>query len=358
MTSAEIANIRLHNQQITGTKFKTVKEIVGWMGAMQAQDYAMSKWSVGVRLPNSTDLQIEEAIDKAEIIRTHLMRPTWHLVSADDIYWMLDLTAPQIKPILNSRNKELELSEAIYTKCNNLIEKALASEKHLTRDELIVHLEKAKIVTDNNRASHIIMRAELDGIVCNGFTKNKKQTYALLNERVSKTITLVREEALAKLANCYFSSHSPATLKDFVWWSGLSVKDAKSALEMVKTNFISETINSEVYWCTNSFSLPKSKPLSFYLLPAFDEFIISYKNRNDSLSKEYQPHVVTNNGIFKPTIVVNGQVVGIWKRTIKKDTVIIETDFFEQQPKSIKSLIGKAAEAVGTFLNKKIELAN
>ncbi len=111
------------------------------------------------------------------------MRPTWELVSADDIYWMLEPTASQIKPILNSRNKEPKLSETIYKKCNNLIEKALANENHLTRDELFIHLEKAKIVTDNNRASHIIMRAELDGIICSGSTKNKKQTYALLNKR-------------------------------------------------------------------------------------------------------------------------------------------------------------------------------
>jgi hypothetical protein len=358
MTSAEISNIRLNSQQISGTKFKTAKEIVGWMGALQAQDYSMSKWSVGIRLPNSTDLQIEAAIDKAEIIRTHLMRPTWHLVSADDIYWMLELTAPQIKPMLNSRNKELELSETIYTKCNNLIEKALAKEKHLTREELVGHLEKAKIVTDNNRASHIIMRAELDGIVCSGITKNQKQTYALLNERVSKTITLVREEALAKLANCYFSSHCPATLKDFVWWSGLSMKDAKSALEIVKINFVSETINSEVYWFTNSFSLPKNEPPSLFLLPAFDEYIISYKNRNDSLSKENQLQVLTNNGIFKPTIVLNGQVTGVWKRTVKKDTVRIEIAFFEQQPKSFKPLLEKAAEVYRIFLDKKAELIN
>ena len=137
----------------------------------------MSKWATGIRLPNSTDLQIEEAINKAEIIRTHLMRPTWQLVSADDIYWMLEPTASQIKPILNSRNKESKLSETIYTKFNNLIEKALANENHLTRDELVIHLGKAKIVTDNNRASHITMRAELDGIICSGSTKNKLTLY-------------------------------------------------------------------------------------------------------------------------------------------------------------------------------------
>ncbi|MEW6108889.1 MAG: winged helix DNA-binding domain-containing protein [Nitrospirota bacterium] len=338
------------------TKFKTVKDIVGWMGAMQAQDYAMVKWAIGVRLPGSTVQVIETAINNGEIIRTHLLRPTWHFVSADDIYWMLELTAPQIKASLKSRHKELGLSETIFSKSNTIIEKALRGGKHLIREELAAELGKAKIATDDNRASHLLLRAELDGIVCSGATKGGKQTYALLEERVPKTKSLTKGEALAALAKKYFTSHGPATLQDFVWWSGLSVSDAKHALEMVKSDFISEIIDSQTYWLANLFSIPGTDKKVVNLLPAFDEFIISYKDRSVSLPFENHNKTVSNNGIFRPVIVVNGQVTGIWKRTIKNDKVIVETELFKQPNKTTKSLIEKASIQYGHFLEKKTEI--
>jgi hypothetical protein len=351
MTLKEIPAIRLISQQIAGTKFKTAKDIVGWMGAMQSQDYTMSKWAVGARLPKSTDTLIQKALDKGEILRTHLLRPTWHLVSAENIDWMLELTSPQVKASMKSRNKELEITEALYTKSNKLLEKALADGKHLTREELVSKLEKANIAIDNNRAAHFLMQAELDGIICSGAVKDKKQTYALLSERVSKTKKLHREEALAKLAHTYFSSHCPATLKDFTWWSGLSITDARNALEMVQSDFISEKIGAETYWLTNSFSIPKKNLPLVHLLPAFDEFIISYKDRTASLLLEHHKKTISDNGLFRPVIVVNGQVTGLWKRTIKKDKVIVETDFFYPHDKAMQKLIREAAESFAGFLD-------
>ena len=352
----DIANIRLFSQQIERTNFKTAKEIVGWMGAMQAQDYSMVKWAVGARFPNSTDREIESAINNGEIIRTHLLRPTWHLVSAKDIYWMLELTAPHVRASIKSRHKELGLSEAIITKSNTVMEKALKNRKQLTRDELIAELGKESIATNDNRASHLFLRAELDGVICSGAVKGKKQTYALLEERVPKTKPLSREKALASLARRYFASHCPATLQDFVWWSGLSVSDAKQALEMVKSDFISESIDSRIYWFINLTSSPESVKEDIHLLPAFDEFIISYKDRSASLPFENHRKTVSNNGIFRPVIIVDGQVEGVWKRTIKKDKVIVEAEFFKQPNKATIIQIEKAAIQYGYFLEKEAVL--
>jgi hypothetical protein len=356
MIFTDIANIRLINQQIAATKFNTPKKIVGWVGAIQAQDYAMAKWAVGIRLPHSTDKLIESAIDKGEILRTHLLRPTWHLVSADDIYWMLELTGPKILASLKSRHKELELSETVFTKSNKLIEKALAGGNHLTREELVSRFEKAKIATDQNRASHLMLRAELNGLVCSGLTKNKKPTYALLQERVPKVKSLSREEALAKLARAYFSSHGPATLQDFVWWSGMSVSEARQALEIIKSDFISEQIGLQTYWLTNSFLIPKNYKESLYLLPAYDEFLISYRDRSASLHVDHSKKTISDNGIFWPAVVINGQVKGLWKRTVKKDKVTVEAIFFQLADKTTKSLIEKAAVSFGHFLDKKVEI--
>ena len=355
MTQNDVANTRLISQQINATKFKTAKEIVGWMGAMQAQDFNMAKWAIGLRSKNATEQNIDAAINSGEIIRTHLLRPTWHFVSSEDIYWMIELTAPRIKSSMKGRNIQLELSENIFKKANNIIEKALSGNINLTRKELLNELNKTKIETDNNRASHILFNAELEGIICSGKMKEKQTTYALLNERIEKPAQIKKEEALYKLASKYFESHCPATLQDFIWWSGLSVSDAKHALELIKSNFISEKINLKEYWFPDSFSVPKKFKESVFLLPAFDEFLISYKDRSATIISEHQRKAFSNNGIFWPTIVMNGQVSGIWKREIKKAKIIIETNFFYQQNKEVKQ-IQKAAEKFGYFLNHKAEI--
>jgi hypothetical protein len=355
MHPSDIAQLRLRSQYITPTKFTTATEVVGWMGAMQAQDYAMSKWAVGVRLPGSTDRQVEQAISAGEIIRTHVLRPTWHLVAAADLAWMLALTAPRIRAGMKSRLRDLSLTDDLLAKCNDLIGTALNNGKHLTRDEIVALLNAAGIATDGNRASHILMQAELNGLVCSGAICGGKQTYALLAKRLPQTPPLTREEALAALAKCYFTSRGPATLQDFTWWSGLAAGDARKALEMVKADFISESIAGQTYWLTAA-NLPSEAPTeTAHLLPAFDEFLIAYTDRGASITAEAHRRAVSSNGIFWPIIVVNGQVAGTWKRTIKKDTVRVEIELFQPVSPETMSQIETAAHRYGLFVEKKIE---
>lgn len=349
MKFEDIAYLRLVNQHIENTNLKTPQDIVSYMGAMQAQNFLMSKWAVGIRLQNTTEAKIEEAYNKGKILRTHVLRPTWHLVSSKDIYWMLKLTAPRIKSSLKSRWKELELSDSVFSKCNKIIEKALSDGEHLTRNQL---KEKIKIDTGNNRLSHILLRAELDQVICSGADKGKTQTYALLPERVPEQQTLNKEEALALLANKYFASRGPATLEDFTWCSGLTIKDAKQALESVKSNFNPVKINSQIYWYSDSNYSSRKTKSSVHLLPAFDEFIISYKDRSAVLASEEHSKAISANGMFYPTIAVNGKVAGLWKRTIKKNNAVIETEFFNKPNKSTKGLIAKKSVQFGNFLEK------
>lgn len=356
MNPSDISALRLHNQQILSTNFKTTKELVGWIGAMQAQDYNQAKWAIGVRLPHLTEAQIESEFNSGEIIRTHLMRPTWHFVSANDIYWLLELTAKQIKSAMKSRNRDLGLTEAVFKKSQEILLKALEGNHSKTREELSKLLIQAGISTDKNRLSHILMEAEIDRIVCSGGIREKKQTYALLAERVPEKKTFSKEEALALLAKKYFTSHGPATLPDFIWWSGLPVADARKALEMNKSSLISEMIGADTYWFSDSINLPTSPPDSVFLLPAFDEYLISYKNRSAAITADHHTKAISNNGIFWPVIVVNGQISGLWKRTIKKDTVIIELDHFRPHNKKEIGLIEKAVESFGHFSGMKTEV--
>lgn len=349
----EIALLRLANQQIASPSFNSAAEITRWLGAVQAQDFPMSKWALGVRLPGSTDKTVESAIDRGEIIRTHVLRPTWHLVSSADIHWMLELSAPQIKSLSRSRDKELGLDETAFTRSNAIIEKVLRDNQHLTREELVKLLALSGFGNDNNRVSHLLMRAEIEGIIGSGNTKAGKQTYAILHERVPKTKTLKRYEAAAELARRYFTSHGPATLKDFVWWSGLPVKECRQAIEDIKTNFVSETSGDETYWMAPSVIIPQVEKDLVLLLPAFDEFIISYKKRTASLPFENHIRAVLINGIFRPVIVQNGKVIGIWKRTLKNEKVIIETEYFGSPDKTIQKLVEKEFEKYVQFLGKK-----
>jgi hypothetical protein len=351
MDPSTISRLRLISQQIANTNFSSAQEIVGWMGAMQAQDYAMAKWAVGVRLPGSTQADIQGAIDSGQMLRTHVLRPTWHLVSAEDIHWLLALTAPRLKASLMHRHAELELSEVVVAKSNRLIERTLRDGRHMKREDLMMVLKQASIPTNENRASHLFLCAELEGILCSGADRDGRPTYALLPERVPERRSLAKEEALASLAKTYFSSRCPATLQDFTWWSGLTSQDARQALDLVKANFVPETIANQTYWLSPACAKDAfSSQETLYLLPAYDEFLISYQERGASLQQANNPHMISENGIFRPVIALDGQVLGIWKRRLAQNKVVVEIELFKPANQTLLHKIEAAAARFSHFL--------
>lgn len=349
MTPTDISSLRLINQQIAAPQFTTAKELVGWMGAMQAQDFPMSKWAVGLRLPHATESEVEAAFNRGDILRTHVMRPTWHMVSSDDIYWMIELTAPQIKSQSKSRNRDLGLTDEVLSASRKALEKALQGNRALTRDEISSHLNQSGITTEGQRIYHILMKAEIEGLICSGPVIGKNQTYMLLEERVPKKHLFSKEEALALLARKYFSSHGPATLADFVWWSGLRISDARKAIEINQSTLLSAEIDQENYWFTEPLADISLLDDSVYLLPAFDEYLIAYQNRSAAITLGHRTKAISNNGIFRPIVVVNGEISGIWKRSFTKNSVVIELDHFRPHNKKEVRLIEKASEKYGYF---------
>lgn len=357
MTLNDVANIRSFNQQVAFSRFTSARELVRWMGAMQAQDFRMAKWAIGLRTTGSTEQLINKAIDSGEIIRTHLLRPTWHLVPSEDVYWMLELTAPQIRTILRTRHNQLGFNDPIIEKCYGVIKEALKGRHYLSREELAGHLNKIGITNENNRLAHVLLLAEISGLICSGTTQGDQQTYALLEERVKKPEGISKEKALEKLALRYFLSRGPATLLDFKWWSGLTIKDARNALESVKSSLEQAVIGPDIYWMSkdvSSFNGQSSS--SLFLLPAYDEFLISYNDRSASLPDIQNKKTISDNGIFRPLIVSDGQVIGIWKRTTKKEIKLIECELFQTANKAIKKNIETVAEKFSLFLNKKVEV--
>lgn len=326
------------------------------MGAIQAQDYLMSKWAIGVRLLKPDEKKIEEAIDKGEILRVHALRPTWHFVSPDDIYWMTELTASKIKTSLKSRHKQLELTENILKKTRNIIEKEMADGVSLTRNDLALKFQEKGIKTNENRLSHILFCAEFEGVVCSGPIKGGRPTYSLLSFRVPVKKDLSKEEAVAELAKRYFTSHAPATVQDFAWWSNLSLTEIRRAIDSIKADFISETTDTGQYLLPRSFSWNNNGKSSVHLLPAFDEFLISYRDRSSSLSLIHNKKTITTNGIFSPIVVVNGQVSGLWKRTVQKNKLVITINTFLDINKTVRKQVEKRASEYGKFLGKETEI--
>ena len=270
----DIHQQRLHNQFLSQTQLTQPGQVVSWLGAVQSQDYAGAKWALALRANGLTDAAIEQAFARGEILRTHVMRPTWHFVTPDDIRWMLDLTAPRIKTAMAHMDRQLGLDQSILKKSNTMLRKALQGNRQLTRSELAPILKKAGVPVDGYRMGQLMGHAELDQVICSGGRKGKQFTYALLDERSPQFKSLERDEALAELAKRYFRSHGPATLQDFVWWSGLTVNDTRAAIESVKSQLVCETVDDQSYWFVDVPST--SKPFTgAHLLPNYDEYMVA-----------------------------------------------------------------------------------
>lgn len=350
---------RLENHQLLQPELDKPADVVKWFGAMQAQDYLASLWAIGCRTRHGVEKDVEQAIIDKKIVRSWPLRGTLHFVAADDIHWMLELSKARIDAKHGNRiKKEYNLDEKIFTRCKKILEKALTNNQQLTRDDLYEVLEKSKIATGMQRGLHIISQLARDGLICFGPRKGKQQTFVLLDNWIRSSKKINRDEAIAKLAERYFTSHGPATLSDFTWWSGLAPAEAKSGLEQIKSTLHHEDLDGNTFWMSSSaLLLQKKNSSNIHLLPSFDEYIISYADRSAVLEDVYfRKMVFTSNGIFNPVVVVNGKVAGLWKRSLKNKSVEIElkpfTFFSETQRKKILS----AARRYGDFIGCEVHL--
>jgi hypothetical protein len=350
MTSPEIARLRLHTQHIAGARFEKASEAVAWLGAVQAQDYLGAVWAIGLRMRNAVEADVERSIADRTIIRTWPMRGTLHFVAAADIRWMLELLTPRV--VANNAQwllRDFDLDESAFARSKDLFARALQGGKRLTRNAMYDVLD-AGGVSASQRGRHILTRLAQDGFICFGAREGKQQTFALLEEWAPAARRMARDESLAEIAKRYFIGHGPATLQDFAWWSGLTMTDATAGLEMAKRSLAQETINGQTYWLDPSTPTTKDPSPTAYLLPAFDEYTVAYKDRSAVLDPAYTKQANSGNGIFYPTIVVDGQVVGTWKREMKKDTLVITPSHFAKLKRAETCAITEAATRYGKFL--------
>ena len=355
MTSSEIIKLRLFNQQLAEKKITRPHELVSWMGAMQAQDYAMAKWAIGLRLPASDDTIVEDAFNKGKILRIHILRPTWHFVTLQDIRWMHDLTAPRILSSIQHAFRFLSLDKRTLNRCNDLLAKALEGGRQLTREEIRSMLQRAKIDTTGLRFIHLLEHAELNRVICSGPRKENQFTYALFDERASAK-TMGHDEALAELTKRFFTSRGPATIYDFAWWSGLSVSEAKKGIEMVKKKFKKENIEGKGYFFRAPASFKNEIAKSALLLPNYDEYVVSYKDRTEAIDKKHLAVISKErNAVFTNSILINGKIEGTWERNIQNNSVAVTSSFFSKQNKTRQKLVDRAIIHYCKFIDKSLQ---
>ncbi|HEX4959572.1 MAG TPA: winged helix DNA-binding domain-containing protein [Thermoanaerobaculia bacterium] len=326
---------------------------MAWLGAVQAQDYLGALWAVGLRMKNTTEADVERALADRTIVRTWPMRGTLHFVAAADVRWMLELMTPRVVAASARRlQQELDLNDTVFAHSRDVLVKALRGGRQRSRTAMYEALEAAGIPATGQRGLHILWRLAQDGVLCFGAREGKQQTFVLLDEWVPNARRLDRDEALAELARRYFTSHGPATVQDFTWWSGLAPAAATAALDLAKPGLVREDIEGRAYWLSASMPTAKAASSAAYLLPAYDEYTVSYKDRSAVLDPLHAKRPDSGNGIFNPTMVLDGRVVGTWKRTLKKESVVVVLRPFSRLKKTEKNAFQEAGCRYGAFLGR------
>ncbi|MCB2408847.1 winged helix DNA-binding domain-containing protein [Hymenobacter lucidus] len=355
-TTPELLSRRLANQHITSPEFTQPAQLVAWMGAMQAQEYSMAKWAVGLRVPGSTDEAVEADFNAGRILRTHLLRPTWHFVSPPDIRWLLALTAPHIIRASAYTYRQAELDEVTFGRSGEVLARALEGGRHLTREELAVALAEHNIAASGLRLSTLMMRAELDGLICSGPRRGNQFTYALLDERVPPVATLTPEAALAALTLRYYTSRGPATLADFAGWSSLTMKQVKTGVALVKPHLEQVQMQGQDYFLVPQ-AVAAGRPAgsATFLMPDYDEYGMAYKDR----SALFHPasavvKVIDPNSEYNRMVVLDGRIVGRWRRTVQKAAVVVDVYPAVVLTTTQVAAITEAAGRYGRFLGKPV----
>jgi len=347
---------QFHTQRLAAPPLDTAEAAVGLLVAVQSQDYPGAKWSLGQRVRGATDAALDRAFSEGRILRTHVLRPTWHFVTPNDIRWLLRLSAPRVLMQCAYQYPALELDQALFRRTHTLFERALRDGRHRTRTELGTILGRAGIAASGQRLAYIVAEAELTGLLCSGPLRGQQHTYALLAERAAGSRMLKRDEALGELTLRFFTGHGPATARHFAWWAGLTVADAKAGLHLVRDRLTRLEQDGHTWWLGPGREPSRRKRPAAYLIPEFDEALLGYKEapppdlpraKGKERWKQRWPHPV----------VIGGKRAGVWRRTIVRGETRLEVDLFAAPDRDGRLALNEAVERYGRFLEVPVRFA-
>jgi len=355
MPEYDIPSQRQHNQLISDHRFTAPAEALRWLIAVQAQDFFGALWALGLRLPEATLETVAAAFEEGRILRTHMLRPTWHFVAAEDIRWIQGLTSSRVHQANAYMYRQQMLDARIFARAHTAIAKALEGGRFLTRNELAVELGRAGIEAQGMRLAYIVMHAELETLICSGPRRGAQFTYALLNERApSKGFALIGDEAHAEFTRRYFASRGPATIRDLAYWSSLTLAQANAGLAAVKSDMSMTRVGDQEYWFSKVAGPPVPQHAIAHLLPNYDEYTSSYKERGAIVDEH--PAADLFDYAYTHLLIIDGLLVGSWRRVIEKTRIRVQTRpiraFSEQQI----ALLQHAAQRYESFLGKEVRL--
>lgn len=358
MKDEEIARLRLRRQHLTGSPLPTPEAVVGWMGAVQAQEFGVAKWSVAQRSRGRvTSADLDRALAEGRILRTHALRSTWHFVLPADLRWLLTLIAPRVRARMASYYRQNGLTDAVFARSQEVLREALAGGRQLLRREITAAFARGRVATDGLKLRFLLLQAELDLVVCSGALRGKYQTFALVDDLVPPALPLPEDEALAALARRYFSSHGPATLKDFLWWSSLTAAQARRGLELLDgTGLRRLTVGGRTYWMGEAPAGRAAAGRPVHLLQAFDEYIIGYTESRNVLAVAGEPEAPTGTPMYSNVLCRDGQVIGFWRRVASHEEALVEVHLAGPLDATTRSALEEEVERYGRFMQRPARL--
>ncbi len=344
MDRRAIIRRRFGAQRLFGRPLAAPGDVVAWLGALQAQEYAEAKWSIGQRMAGCTDDDVEAAFARGDLLRTHVLRPTWHFATPADIRWLLALTGPRVQKQNAYMYRQTGLDDATLGRSTEVLEAALDGGEPRTRKELAGSLAAAGIETDGMRLAYVMMWAELEALICSGPRRGKQQTYALLAHRAPPVAPLDRDAALAELARRFFRSRGPATVRDLALWSGLTLADARAGVQAVAGELECETDDDGTAWYADPGAPWHDVVPGAFLIPTYDETVMGYQDLRIVLDRP-----PPRPGLLQRAIVIDGLAVGSWSRTITPREAIIDALLFRPLGREEAAALEEAVERFGRF---------
>lgn len=359
---------RLHHQHLLGEGLPSVGAVVRWFGAVQAQEVSGATWALARRVSTRiSESDVLAALDAGDIIRTHVLRPTWHVVAPEDLRWLLALTGPRVRAGQAARYTELGLDAATLSKAGRVIAHALGEVPHLTRHALGEQLGRAGVSTEGQRLPHLLMHAELDGLICSGPRQGRHFTYALVDQRVAPTATRSREDALAALMTRYFTSHGPATAHDAAWWSGLTIRDVREGVGLSGDALVAHRIDGVPHWsgADGGTERPardgRTRPNApaVHLLSNFDEYTVAYRDRRALLHAGAEPSTLAQSALLSQPVMIDGRHGGRWRRTIPARAsapVTVEVQLLDAPTTAIQRALEAEVKRYAGFLGRPVSV--
>jgi hypothetical protein len=358
MSDEEIARLRLRRQHLTGRPLPTPEAVVAWLGAVQAQEFGVAKWSIAQRSRGRvTSADLDRALAQGRILRTHLMRATWHFVLPADLRWLLALIGPRVHARAASYYVRSGLTNAVFARSHAVLREALAGGRQRVRKEIVAAFARGRVATDGLKLRLLLLQAEMDLVVCSGAPRGRHQTFALVDDLVPPAPPIPEDEALAELARRYFSSHGPATLKDFIWWSSLTAAQARRGLELLKDEGLRRLeAGGRTHWMVEAPARRATGATPVHLLQAFDEYVIGYTESRKVLAVTGRPDAPRGAPLHSNVLTRDGQVIGFWRTAPDVEEAPVEVHLPRPLDRATRSALENELERYGRFLQRPVRL--